>query len=207
MLCYISCRKCYIQGAPGQPDKYSLVQHKHCSITISNFRFNGCLILTSFVGGKHLQLLESSTQFLRDFRNYFLAKRKSPYQYIQRIIEAACAAHPIADVFINFASFRTLYCCFIKTCSQTAYDQSCGYYCRGCSGFRHQGVNFVREVVIGPATVGVRARSVEYVIYYYYKACVSTVTTRAGRRNNLVDNKKKNRSIKGSWTVTVTVKA
>ncbi|KAF5809820.1 hypothetical protein HanRHA438_Chr04g0172061 [Helianthus annuus] len=73
----------YIQGAPGQPDKYSLVQRKHCSITISNCRFNGCLILTSFVGGKHLQLLESSTQFLRDFRNYFLAKRKSPYQYIQ----------------------------------------------------------------------------------------------------------------------------
>ncbi|MFS8004181.1 hypothetical protein Hanom_Chr13g01222681 [Helianthus anomalus] len=34
-------------------------------------------------GGKHLQLLESSTMVPRDFRNYFSAKRKSPYQYIQ----------------------------------------------------------------------------------------------------------------------------
>ncbi|XP_076931803.1 ATP-citrate synthase beta chain protein 2-like [Bidens hawaiensis] len=35
------------------------------------------------LGGKRLQLRESSTPVSRDFRNYSLAKKKSPYQYIQ----------------------------------------------------------------------------------------------------------------------------
>ncbi|CAN6545546.1 unnamed protein product [Malus baccata var. baccata] len=78
-----------------------------------------------YQGGRHHQLLESLTQVLRDFRSYFSVKMKSPYQCTQNYyslsvvsrlsdlwvdnccsIEASCAAHPTADVLINFASYR-----------------------------------------------------------------------------------------------------
>ncbi|XP_062072956.1 uncharacterized protein LOC133777405 [Humulus lupulus] len=58
------------------PDSCSLALHKHCFTTISNFQSSGCWTLTSFVGGRHHQLLESLTQVLRDFRNSFLVKKK-----------------------------------------------------------------------------------------------------------------------------------
>ena len=86
-------------------------------------------------GGKHRLLLESSIPVLRDFRSSFSVRRRSLSQCTQNMwpllrlicgfadlddvlrlsdldndyccsIEASCAAHPTADVFINFASYR-----------------------------------------------------------------------------------------------------
>ncbi|KAB2622251.1 ATP-citrate synthase beta chain protein 1 [Pyrus ussuriensis x Pyrus communis] len=52
--------------------------------------------------GDTISLLESLTPIMRDFRSYFSVKRKLPYQCTQSNIEASCAAHPTADVLINF---------------------------------------------------------------------------------------------------------
>ncbi|KAB2599617.1 hypothetical protein D8674_009888 [Pyrus ussuriensis x Pyrus communis] len=80
-----------------------------------------------YQGGRHHHLLESLTPVLRDSRSYFSVKRKSPYAlkvschflilFLDFVfcgcklpfvyIEASCAAHPTADVLINFASYRS----------------------------------------------------------------------------------------------------
>ncbi|KAM1697178.1 hypothetical protein TB1_030628 [Malus domestica] len=53
----------------------------------------------------HHQLLDSLTPVLRDFKSYFSVKEIAIP--VHSNIEASYAAHPIADVFINFASYRS----------------------------------------------------------------------------------------------------
>ncbi|KAM1279105.1 hypothetical protein ACFX13_032023 [Malus domestica] len=53
----------------------------------------------------HHQLLDSLTPVLRDFKSYFSVEEIAIP--VHSNIEASYAAHPIADVFINFASYRS----------------------------------------------------------------------------------------------------
>ncbi|KAF8394681.1 hypothetical protein HHK36_020898 [Tetracentron sinense] len=73
---------------------------------------------------------------------------------LKESIETACAAHPTADVFINFASYRS---CFLHGCSETTI-KVIAIIAEGVpESDTKQLIAYARvnnKVVVGPATVG-----------------------------------------------------
>ncbi|RXI02627.1 hypothetical protein DVH24_002705 [Malus domestica] len=95
----------------------------------------------------HHQLLDSLTPVLRDFKSYFSVKEIAIP--VHSNIEASYAAHPIADVFINFASYRRVVAIIAEGVPESAEGVP--------ESDTKQLIAYARvtnKVVIGSATVG-----------------------------------------------------
>ncbi|KAJ0091955.1 hypothetical protein Patl1_24881 [Pistacia atlantica] len=156
-------------------DSYFRKLHKLCFTTTSSFRSNGCLILISYVGGKHHLLLGIINPGSEGFQKLFFGQEEIAIPVhstvlselihidlarltdMENFIEAASATHPTADVFINFASFRSAAASSMAALKQPTI-RVVAIIAEGVpEADTKQLIAYARannKVVIGPATVG-----------------------------------------------------
>eukprot|EP01018_Ginkgo_biloba_P032324 Gb_32255 [translate_table: standard] len=168
-----------------QQVNFSLAQPRHYFITTSSFLFNACWTLTfsvEFVVKRLLRFHVNCPLMVEVFSVTFvyISGRETPSvagiinpgsEGFQKLffgqeeiaipvhssIEAACKAHPTADVFINFASFRSASASSMSALKQPTI-KVVAIIAEGVpEGDTKQLIAYARannKVIIGPATVG-----------------------------------------------------
>ncbi|CAL8991124.1 unnamed protein product [Prunus brigantina] len=142
---------------PWPPDNFSRAPLKRCSTTTSSSQSSACWILTSFVVWRETPSVAGIINpGAEGFQKLFFGQEEIAIP-VHSTIEASCAAHPTADVFINFASFRSAAASSMAALKQPTI-RVVAIIAEGVpESDAKQLIAYARannKVVIGPATVG-----------------------------------------------------